>query len=200
MKAKSLIVIGLTFIMLFILLTGCGSDTKSANGEVQINDIQLTEPTSEEFQIADQPMMMKVESIDGNEITAIVMMQNFDRGQRPNMEVPEGKEGEFPEKPEGGFPEKPEGEFPEKPEGGFPEKPEGEMPEMSQGKPPVGENGGRQSVTFTIKDETQIVQQSESGNVEATLEQITTDNVLQVQLDENKEAISITIMSIPKVQ
>ena len=55
-------------------------------------------------------------------------------------------------------------------------------------------------ITVIITDETQIVQQSELGNVEATLGQITTDSMIQVQLDENKEAISITIMSIPEVQ
>ena len=177
MKAKKLVVIGLTCVLSFASLAGCGA--KSTHEGAQIENMQLEGATPEDFQINDQPMTMKVEAIEGNEITAAIAMMNFDKGNKPNMELPEGKEGEFPEKPEGEFPEKPEGEFPEKPEG-----------DASFG-------GAMESITFTITDETKIMKRSAEETTDATVAEINTDSVLQVELNENKEAISITILSIP---
>ena len=54
-----------------------------------------------------------------------------------------------------------------------------------------------ESITFTITDETKIMKQSESETIDATADQINTDSVLQVELNENKEAIGITILTIP---
>ena len=97
----------------------------------------------------------------------------------------------MPEMPEGEFPGKTDGEMPEMPEGGFPGKPEGEMPERPEGK------GKGESVTFTITDATELTIQAESGTAEATIDQITTESMLQVELNENMEARSVIIFSIP---
>lgn len=51
-------------------------------------------------------------------------------------------------------------------------------------------------ITFTITDETIISQKSENGNVDAQAEQITADAILQVELNENNEAVSILIKAI----
>ena len=207
MKAKNLLVLGLAYVLAFALLTGCGSNTESVNENVQTENVQTenvqtedgqTEEVqsegaaSEEFQMSDQPMMMKVQSIDGNQITASAMRGNFNKDQKPDMKKPDG---EMPEMPEGEFPGKSDGEMPQKPEW---EGKEGEFPERPEGDAPF--RGEMESVTFTITDSTQITKQSESGTIDATADEITTDSMLQVQLNENNEALSITILSMSRTK
>ena len=175
MKAKKLAVIGLTCVLVFASLTGCGA--KSTHEGAQIESMQLEGEAQESFQMTDQPMTMKVEAIEGNEITAIAVMQNFEKEQKPDMQMPEGK---LPVGEDGKMPERPEGDFPK---------------EHGDGEPSF--RGEMESVTFTITDETKIMKQSESETIDATADQINTDSVLQVELNENKEAIGITILTIP---
>ena len=217
MKARKLIVTGCACVLSFALLTGCGNNAESTNGDVQIDDVQVdesveaetegentetnTENQNADAENSDQPMMMKVVSIDGNQITATVMKQNSGRGQgqKPDGEAPAGENGEMPEKPDGEAPQKPDGEAPAGQDGEKPQKPDGEAPQGDVS----GNNPGRgemETITFTITDTTQITQESEDGNTEATADQITTDSMLQVELNENNEAVSIVIRTMPEAK
>lgn len=249
MKARKLIVTGCACVLSFALLTGCGNNAESTNGDVQIDDVQVdesveaetegentetnTENQNADAENSDQPMMMKVVSIDGNQITATVMKQNSGRGQgqKPDGEAPAGENGEMPEKPDGEAPQKPDGEAPAGQDGETPQKPDGEAPvgqdgeapQKPDGEAPAGQDGekpqkpdgeapqgdvsgnnpGRgemETITFTITDTTQITQESEDGNTEATADQITTDSMLQVELNENNEAVSIVIRTMPEAK
>ena len=217
MKARKLIVTGCACVLSFALLTGCGNNAESTNGDVQIDDVQVdesveaetegentetnTENQNADAENSDQPMMMKVVSIDGNQITATVMKQNSGRGQgqKPDGEAPAGENGEMPEKPDCEAPQKPDGEAPAGQDGEKPQKPDGEAPQGDVS----GNNPGRgemETITFTITDTTQITQESEDGNTEATADQITTDSMLQVELNENNEAVSIVIRTMPEAK
>lgn len=118
-----------------------------------------------------QGRLMKVVEIDGNQITATIM--NFNPGRGQGM-------GEMPEGPEGK-----DGEKPERPEG---EVPQDVISENHSGK------GEMETVTFTITEETKISQETKSEIIDATLEQIGTDSMIWVELNDNYEAVSIIML------
>ena len=214
MKAKKWIVMGCASVLSLALLTGCGDNAESANENVQIDEVQVDESGAVEGEATEsdtandnQLTMMRVVSIDGNQITATVMKQNAGRGQKPDGEAPAGQDGEAPQKPDGEAPVDQNGEMPQKPEGEAPAGQDGEMPQKLDGEAPKGDvsgnNPGRgemETITFTITETTQITQESEDGNTDATADQITTDSMLQVELNENNEAVTIVIRTMPEAK
>lgn len=226
MKAKKWMITLCACSLATALLTGCGNNAESTNGNVQIDHEQGDETDTSQkdlenikdnFRPGDekQDIILQVTAIDGNQITATAMRNN--RGQRPDGEAPVGENGEMPERPEGKNGERPEGglqgrENGELPDGDFPGEENGEVPngENTEGERPEkpkgdvsGDNPERQkreNITFTITEDTVISQESESGTVDATADQITTDSLIQVEMNENMEAVSIVIKTMPETK
>lgn len=146
-------------------------------------------------------------------------------GEKPEGEAPEGApEGEAPsgEKPEGAPEgEAPEGEAPEgAPEGEAPseeassgEKPEGEAPEgeAPSGEKPEGEapdgapNGmpggssfesSGETLTFSLTDETEITVEYLQGSGEGTVDDIAIGSVLEIELDDENQAVSVVVRNL----
>lgn len=189
---------GCASVLSLALLTGCGDNAESANENVQIDEVQVDESGAVEGEATEsdtandnQLTMMRVVSIDGNQITATVMKQNAGRGQKPDGEAPADQNGEMPQKPEGEAPAGQDGEMPQKPDG---EAPKGDVSGNNPGR------GEMETITFTITETTQITQESEDGNTDATADQITTDSMLQVELNENNEAVTIVIRTMPEAK
>ncbi len=120
----------------------------------------------------------------------------------PEGEAPSGDMGERPEMPEGEAPEgMSEGEAPEgMSEGEAPEgMPEGEMP---SGGAPSGMPGGSsfessgETIEFTLTDDTVITIEYLQGSSEGTADDIVLGSVLEIVLDEENQATSVTVKNL----
>ena len=109
--------------------------------------------------------------------------------------------GEAPDKPEGdssdaGAPadgsSAPSGEAPDKPEGDNSEAgaPDGQMPGGSTFE------AGSETITFTITDNTAITIEFQQGSQEGTLEDLAENQVIEVELDDSNQAVSLTVKNL----
>lgn len=84
------------------------------------------------------------------------------------------------------------------PEGGTPdgEVPVGEMPEG--GRPGGGSifTASEETITFNLTEETAVTIEYLQGSGEGTLEEIVTGTVLEITLDENGNAVMITVKNL----
>lgn len=193
------------------VLYGCGANE-------QVEQVGQVESQVKEESIQ---YTVKVESIEDNTITAVVgelTTQDgppaLPNGEAPTGEapptLPEGEEaqGEAPAKPEGNSAQ---GEVPAKPEdqqaqGETPTKPEGQQAqgEMPPAKPEGSGSMGSmntfvetsEKITFTLSDTTEITIEMLQGSQEGTIENIGVNNVLEVTLDENNEALSVVVKNL----
>lgn len=115
-------------------------------------------------------------------------------GDKQPLERPDG-DGQPPEKPVGDKqpPERPDGDGqpPERPDGtDKPQgKPDGNIPEEME--PEFFASG--ENIEFTITEETVITLDERGETAEGTADDITADDILEVVLDENGQAVSVVI-------
>nr|WP_307991543.1 hypothetical protein [uncultured Niameybacter sp.] len=180
------------------VLYGCG-----ANEQVeQVGQIES------QVQEESTQYTVKVESIEGNTITAVIGELTTQDGPPPlpNGEVPTGEAP--PALPEG---EEAQGQVPTKPDGQevqsqVPAKPEGQgtQGEMPPAKPDGNGAMGSMNtfvetsskVTFTLSDATKITIEMLQGSQEGTIQNIGVNNVLEVTLDKNNEALSVVVKNL----
>ena len=109
--------------------------------------------------------------------------------------------GEAPDKPEGDSSETgapadgssaPSGEAPDKPDGDNSEAgaPDGQMPGGSTFE------AGSETITFTITDNTAITIEFQQGSQEGTLEDLAENQVIEVELDDSNQAVSLTVKNL----
>ena len=109
--------------------------------------------------------------------------------------------GEAPDKPEGDNSNAdssadgssaPSGEAPDKPDGdsGNGGAPNGQMPSGSTFE------AGSETITFTITDSTTITIEFQQGSQEGTLEDLAENQVIEVELDDNNQAVSLTVKNL----
>lgn len=164
---------------------------------------------------------VKVESIEGNTITAVIGELTTQDGPPPlpNGEVPTGEappalpegeeaQGQVTTKPDG---QEVQSQVPANPESQgtqdqAPTKPEGQgtQGEMPPAKPDGNGSMGSMNtfvetsgkVTFTLSDATKITIEMLQGSQEGTIENIGVNNVLEVTLDKNNEALSVVVKNL----
>lgn len=171
MNWKKVVALGCVIVMGAVSVTGC-SDTKEEK------------VTTEDSQKEESTITVQVTAVEGNTITADV--GELSQGEKPDGEAPSG---EAPEKPEGEVPsgEAPSGEAPS--DGGQP------------GQAPGGSGGSTftatdESITFTLTDDTVITVEYLQGTGEGNAEDIAEGCVLEVTLDEEKNAETILVKNL----
>jgi hypothetical protein len=216
MKLKKVLALGCTTLVLVSLVSGCAGN-KADQTEVVLEEIDETDEDQETGTI------LQVTAVDGNTITGEIGElagggAPGEMGEKPDGEVPDGggAPGEMGEKPEGEAPdgggapgemgEKPDGEAPDG--GGAPgemgEKPDREAPD-GEGQP-GGQMGGQpggssfqgtgETVSFTITDDTEIIVEFLQGQDAGTIDDIAVGSVLEVELDDEDQAVSITVKNL----
>ena len=210
MKWKKVLALGCVAVMAISCMTGCqgNSATDSQEGAVS---------TEERAQAEGETFTVQVAAVEGETITAEVgTLTSVEMGETPSdgtgerPGIPEGESssdgtGERPEMPEG---EAPSGESGEKPSGEAPsgesgEKPSGEAPsgeapsDMPSGMPQGSsfESSG-ETITFTLTDDTEITVEFLQGSDEGTAEDIALGTVLEVTLDDENNAIAVTVKNL----
>ena len=196
MKWKKLVAIGCVVVMAVSSVTACGSNT--SDSAVVQEDVTATEAED-----ANEAVIVQVTAVEGDTITAEVgTLSTANMGGAPSGEAPEGMpESEVSEGTEAGeAPSDEMGEKPEMPEGEAPEgMPEGEMP---GGGAPSGMPGGSsfessgETIEFTLTDDTAITIEYLQGSSEGTADDIVLGSVLEIVLDEENQATSVTVKNL----
>lgn len=199
MKWKKMAALGCVVVMAASSVTGCGSDAGTdAAAQEYVAATEAEEKSS--------AVTVQVTAVEGNTITAemgTISAQSM--GEIPGGEAPEGNTpgGEAPsgEMPGGETSEgnEPSGDMP----GG--EAPSGEMPggEAPEGNAPGGDMPGGSSfessgetITFTLTDDTVVTVEYLQGTGEGTAEDIVLGSVLEVTLDDENQAVSVTVKNL----
>ncbi|WP_455718828.1 hypothetical protein [Anaerosporobacter sp.] len=169
---KKLFVLGLSATLVTSTFVGCSSKSNNTNS----NSVESSEISEDEAN--SDSVYAKVQSIDGNSITAI-------KGQL-NTSV-EGN-GAPPEKPADNG-STTDGTQPQ-PDGNAP----ADMPSGSPGGSSFEE--GTDTITFTVTDDTTITVEFLQGSQEGTIDDIAVNSILQLTLDDNNNATSIVVKNL----
>ena len=214
MKWKKLVTLGCIVVMTVSSVTACGSNT---------TENQTVEATEQSEENQSDSVIVQVTAVEGDQITADVgtlttASADASGNGAPGGEAPGGDDsgngapgGEAPsgEAPGGddsgnGAPgEAPSGEAPggEAPSGdnsgnGAPgEAPSGDAP---GGQMPGGSSfeASGESITFTLTDDTAITLEYLQGSDEGNADDIAVGSVLEVVLDEDNQAVSVTVRNL----
>lgn len=220
---KKLFVLGLSATLVsstFVACSGKSNNTNSISSDT-IESTEISEDTN-----ASESVYAKVQSVDGNSITAIKGNLNTDVGA--NATPPSGDASTPPEKPadngtdnSGSAPSGDASTPPERPtDNGTdssgnapsgdaatpPEKPtdngtdnSGNAPSGMPSRNPGGGTTfveGTDTITFTVTDDTAITVDFLQGSEEGSLDNITVNSVLELTLDENNNATSIVVKNL----
>lgn len=180
---KKLFVLGLSVTLVTSTLVACSSNSNNTNSEA--SDIKSTE-ISEEVESSGF-LYARVQSIDGNSITAVKGELNTDVGD--NQTPPSGDSATPPEMPANNGTGT---------EGNTPPS-DGSAPPDMPSKNPGGSTTfveGTDTITFTITNDTAITVEFLQGSQEGTIDNITVNSVLELTLDENNNATSIVVKNL----
>jgi hypothetical protein len=196
---KKLFILGCSAMMGVFVLTGCGS--KDEEPEYQVESAQKEDSASQETM-----QMVKVTKVDGSTITADV---GESAGQPPQGSMEPGDGGDKGGQPPEGSMEPPaqDGEKPadgedkgEQPPQGSMEPPQGSMEPAAKGKDgKQGDMGEKEftssgeSITFEVTDDTVISKGNGDDAETGSLEDISKDTILMVEVDDNNQATKIMI-------
>ena len=211
MKWKKLVTLGCVVVMTVSSVTACGSNT---------TENQTVEATEQSEENQSDSVIVQVTAVDGDQITADVgtlttASADASGNGAPGGEAPGGDapSGEAPGGDDSGN-GAPGGEAPggDAPSGdnsgnGAPggEAPSGEAPsgEAPSGDAPGGQMPGGssfeasgESITFTLTDDTAITLEYLQGSGEGTADDIAVGSVLEVVLDEDNQAVSVTVRNL----
>ena len=213
---KKLFILGLSATLVTSTFVACSSNSNNSNSESS-DPVESTE-ISDDAETSGS-LYAKVQSIDGNSITAIKGELNTDVGgdatppsgvsnTPPDMPTGDGSDngGTVPSNDASTPPEKPTGDNTNS------EKPDDDRANNSDSAPsgddappdmPSGNPGGNTSfvegtdtITFTVTDDTSITVEFLQGSEEGTIDNIAVNSVLELTLDENNNATSIVIKNL----
>lgn len=196
---KKLFVLGLSATLVsstFVACSGKSNNTNSISSDT-IESTEISEDTN-----ASESVYAKVQSVDGNSITAI--KGNLNTNVEANATPPSGDASTPPEKPtdnstddSGNAPSGDASTPPEKPADNGTDNnnaPSG----MPSGNPGGGTTfvEGTDTITFTVTDDTAITVEFLQGSEEGSLDNMTVNSVLELTLDENNNATSIVVKNL----
>jgi hypothetical protein len=209
---KSVIAMGCCVLLGVSLLTGCGSKEEDTQ-EYQAESAQVDKAP----QGNESSKMVKVTSVDGNTITA-ELGENAGGAPQGSMEPPsqdgagkgEAPQGSMEPPSKDGAGQDKDGKGGEPPQGSM--SPDGKMPEGSM-EPPSQDGDGKgekqqgqpgdmgdmeftssgESITFQVTDDTVISKGGGEDSDTASLDDISEDTILMVELDDDNNATKIMI-------
>lgn len=199
MKWKKLVTLGCVVVMTVSSVTACGSNT---------TENQTVEATEQSEENQSDSVIVQVTAVEGDQITADVGTlttasadasgNGASGGEAPSGEAPGGDDsgnGAPGEAPSG---EAPGGEAPsgDNSGNGAPgEAPSGDAP---GGQMPGGSSfeASGESITFTLTDDTAITLEYLQGSDEGNADDIAVGSVLEVVLDEDNQAVSVTVRNL----
>lgn len=208
MKWKKLVTLGCVVVMTVSSVTACGSNT---------TENQTVEATEQSEENQNDSVIVQVTAVEGDQITADVgtlttasadASGNGAPGEAPSGEAPGGDNsgnGAPGEAPSGDAPggEAPSGEAPggdDSGNGAPGEAPSGEAPsgDAPGGQMPGGSSfeASGESITFTLTDDTAITLEYLQGSDEGNADDIAVGSVLEVVLDEDNQAVSVTVRNL----
>ena len=218
MKWKKLVTLGCVVVMTVSSVTACGSNTTenqtveaTEQSEENQSDSVIVQVTAVEGdQITADVGTLTTASADasGNGAPGGDNSGNGAPGDAPSGEAPGGEAPSGDNSGNGAPGEAPSGEAP----GG--EAPSGEAPsgdnsgngapgEAPSGEAPSGQMPGGssfeasgESITFTLTDDTAITLEYLQGSDEGTADDIAVGSVLEVVLDEDNQAVSVTVRNL----
>ena len=213
MKWKKLVTLGCVVVMTVSSVTACGSNT---------TENQTVEATEQSEENQSDSVIVQVTAVEGDQITADVgtlttasadasgngapggdNSGNGAPGDAPSGEAPSGDDsgnGAPGDAPSG---EAPSGDAPsgDNSGNGAPgDAPSGEAPsgDAPSGQMPGGSSfeASGESITFTLTDDTAITLEYLQGSDEGTADDIAVGSVLEVVLDEDNQAVSVTVRNL----
>ena len=209
MKWKKLVTLGCVVVMTVSSVTACGSNT---------TENQTVEATEQSEENQSDSVIVQVTAVEGDQITADVGTlttasadasgNGASGGEAPSGEAPGGDDsgnGAPGEAPSGDAPsgEAPGGEAPSGDDSGNGapgEAPSGEAPsgDAPGGQMPGGSSfeASGESITFTLTDDTAITLEYLQGSDEGNADDIAVGSVLEVVLDEDNQAVSVTVRNL----
>ena len=199
MKWKKLVTLGCVVVMTVSSVTACGSNT---------TENQTVEATEQSEENQSDSVIVQVTAVEGDQITADVgtlttASADASGNGAPGGEAPSGEAPGGDDSGNGAPGEAPSGEAPggEAPSGdnsgnGAPgEAPSGDAP---GGQMPGGSSfeASGESITFTLTDDTAITLEYLQGSGEGNADDIAVGSVLEVVLDEDNQAVSVTVRNL----
>ena len=199
MKWKKLVTLGCVVVMTVSSVTACGSNT---------TENQTVEATEQSEENQSDSVIVQVTAVEGDQITADVgtlttASADASGNGAPGGEAPGGEAPGGDDSGNGAPGEAPSGEAPggEAPSGdnsgnGAPgEAPSGDAP---GGQMPGGSSfeASGESITFTLTDDTAITLEYLQGSDEGNADDIAVGSVLEVVLDEDNQAVSVTVRNL----
>lgn len=198
MKWKKLVTLGCVVVMTVSSVTACGSNT---------TENQTVEATEQSEENQSDSVIVQVTAVEGDQITADVGTLTTASADASGNGAPGGDNSG-----NGAPGDAPSGDAP----GG--DAPSGEAPggdDSGNGAPgdaPSGDNSGNgapgeapggssfeasgESITFTLTDDTAITLEYLQGSGEGTADDIAVGSVLEVVLDEDNQAVSVTVRNL----
>lgn len=175
MKWKKLVTLGCVVVMTVSSVTACGSNT---------TENQTVEATEQSEENQSDSVIVQVTAVEGDQITADVGTLTTASADASGNGAPGG--------------EAPSGEAPggDNSGNGAPgEAPSGDAP---GGQMPGGSSfeASGESITFTLTDDTAITLEYLQGSDEGTADDIAVGSVLEVVLDEDNQAVSVTVRNL----
>ena len=209
MKWKKLVTLGCVVVMTVSSVTACGSNT---------TENQTVEATEQSEENQSDSVIVQVTAVEGDQITADVGTLTTASADASGNGAPGGEasSGEAPggdDSGNGAPGEAPSGDAPggEAPSGDAPggddsgngapgEAPSGEAPsgDAPGGQMPGGSSfeASGESITFTLTDDTAITLEYLQGSDEGNADDIAVGSVLEVVLDEDNQAVSVTVRNL----
>lgn len=208
MKWKKLVTLGCVVVMTVSSVTACGSNT---------TENQTVEATEQSEENQSDSVIVQVTAVEGDQITADVgtlttasadasgngapggdNSGNGAPGDAPSGEAPGGDNsgnGAPGEAPSG---EAPGGEAPSGDNSGNGAPGEAPSGDALGGQMPGGSSfeASGESITFTLTDDTAITLEYLQGSGEGTADDIAVGSVLEVVLDEDNQAVSVTVRNL----
>lgn len=199
MKWKKLVTLGCVVVMTVSSVTACGSNT---------TENQMVEATEQSEENQSDSVIVQVTAVEGDQITADVGTLTTASADASGNGAPGGENsgnGAPGDAPGGDAPggEAPSGDAPggdDSGNGAPGDAPSGEAPsgDAPGGQMPGGSSfeASGESITFTLTDDTAITLEYLQGSDEGNADDIAVGSVLEVVLDEDNQAVSVTVRNL----
>ena len=170
MKWKKLVTLGCVVVMTVSSVTACGSNT---------TENQTVEATEQSEENQSDSVIVQVTAVEGDQITADVGTLTTASADASGNGAPGGEAPSGDNSGNGAPGEAPSGDAPG-----------GQMPGGSSFE------ASGESITFTLTDDTAITLEYLQGSGEGNADDIAVGSVLEVVLDEDNQAVSVTVRNL----
>ena len=198
MKWKKLVTLGCVVVMTVSSVTACGSNT---------TENQTVEATEQSEENQSDSVIVQVTAVEGDQITADVGTLTTASADASGNGAPGGDNSG-----NGAPGDAPSGDAPGGDNSGNGAPGEATSGDAPGGEAPSGDNSGNgapgeapggssfeasgESITFTLTDDTAITLEYLQGSGEGTADDIAVGSVLEVVLDEDNQAVSVTVRNL----